>query len=331
MTPTDTTPHDPYAIPTVPAGPYPRQGFSPSRALWAACGSPAHPDAAHLPADFNGGDDRCWICAAGSGFYGAPINPVLGHRFVTWDGAKFTGQNKIKCPAGAMVCAACLWLMSRASAVPGRPAKPGQACGPNWRNFSVLFAPGEPLLIASKGEKPAIREWLRRPHRGPWFAALADSGQKHVVMWAPVNGGGEGPGRPARLLWDERLVTIPGPGDAGWGLVDDTAELLTAGGTKEEVTSGVWGHHAVTRCEALIRAYEAAHGCRRGSAWFDLAVWLAQRDEEAVAARMAEEKATRDALTASRKTTPTRPAKGAATAPGATAPTRKTRTPKASA
>lgn len=249
--------------------------ISASRLLWEACGRPQHPDARDLGVI---PDTRCWVCAADSCGRGLPIPE--------WDGANFTGQTRIRYPRGQVICECCLWVMARKSAVPGRPAKEGQECGPNWRNFSVLYRTredGKPdVLIASKGEKPAIRAWMREPRRGPWFAAMADTGQKHVVPWVPVCAGSRGV-----ALFDEVSLQLPAPADAdAWRILDDLMALLTAGATKEEVEGGAYTPGTILRCGDAVRAFERAHGHQRGGGWFAFVVFLAQRDEAAVAERM---------------------------------------------
>ncbi len=245
---------------------------SPSRLLWEACGSVPSPKASALPTDRDGDWSRCWVCAGATRGRGCAI--------ADWDGANFTGQSRVRYPRGQAICEPCLWVMARNSDVPGLTG--------NWRNYSVLYAAGEPLVIKSKGDKPAVLAWLRRAHRAPWFAALAASGQKHVVPYVPINGAGR-----AVALFDEELVALPSAPE-GWRIVDDLAALLTAGATKEEVERGEYAG-ALSRCEADVRAFERAYGHLRGSAWFALVVFLAQRDEAAVAERLVREAAERAA------------------------------------
>lgn len=240
---------------------------TPSQLLWEACGSPASHKASALPEGRDGDWTRCWVCAGETRGRGCPI--------AAWDGANFTGQTRVKCPRAQAICEACLWVMARHSPVPDKTG--------NWRNYSVLYAHGEPVTIASKGEKPTILAWLRRPHASPWFAALADTGQKHVVPYVPVNGRG-----PARALFDEVPIDLPRDPE-GWRIVDDLVALLTAGATKEEVERGDYTLSTMMRCEADVRAFEARYAHQRGSGWFAIVVFLAQRDEEAVTARMARE------------------------------------------
>ncbi len=248
---------------------------SASGLLWRACGAPSSHKASALPTDRDGDWTRCWVCAGPTDGRGCAV--------AEWDSASYTGQSRVRYPRGQAICEPCLWVMARLTPVPGLTG--------NWRNYSVLYAAGEPLTIKSKGDKPAVLAWLRRPHRGPWFAALANSGQKHVVPHVPINGAGR-----ARALFDEELIDLPSTPE-GWLIVDELAALLTAGATKEEVERGQY-RGALSRCEAQVRAFEAAHGHLRGSAWFGLVVFLAQRDEAEVAARMereAEERAAKKA------------------------------------
>ncbi len=236
--------------------------MTPSELLWRACGSPSS-HKAHGITETGEAWERCWVCAGETHGRGCPI--------AEWDGASFTGQTRVKCARSQVICEPCLWVMARHSPVPDKTG--------NWRNYSVLYADGEPITIASKGDKPAILSWLRRAHRAPWFAAIGESGQKHVVPYVPLNAGGR-----ARALFDEVLIELPRDAE-GWSIVDDLAALLTAGATKEEVERGEYAG-AWTRCEPALRAFETRYGHLRGSGWFSLVGWLSQRDEAAVEARM---------------------------------------------
>lgn len=230
-----------------------------SQTLWSRSGAPTVADAVDVPRSF------CWVCA------GTTTRGVLVER---WMGSNFVGQNRVRMPSAQHVCEACVHVMA------GRP--------PDTARMYSWLVDDRGVLRLNKGDKPRMREWLRSPKQGPWFAAIADSGKKHVIPWAPVNPAGT---RLARVMFEEMEVTIPSDEAHGWGLVDSAANLLTAGATKAEISSGVYGVGAWARCEHEIRAFETEHGARRGAAWFELAVWLAQRDEAAVAERMEREKA----------------------------------------
>lgn len=245
--------------------------MSATRLLHHHLGAPMHTDCA--PAD-----GRCWLCAA-SLTRGQPVS--------LWNGSTFTGQNRVRCPESKWVCEPCVYFCARLSPVPGRPPAPGKKLGGNYRNYSHLYdAAAEPrYLNASKGEKPVVLEFLRRPHRGVWFAAIADSGQKHVLPWTPVNPPGPG----GWVLFDETRIRLPGD-EAGWALVDELASLLTAGATKAELETGRYEARAWQLCSETLQRFEAKGGQLRGGGWFALALWLAQRDEDQVKRRMAAEK-----------------------------------------
>lgn len=207
---------------------------------------------------------RCWVCACES---------TRGMLRSKWMGASFTGQNKVRAPASNYVCESCVVVMS------GKP--------PNTERMYSHLVEGREWLRVNKGQKPAMREFLKRPHTESWLAAIADSGQKHVIPWTPVNPPSVTGGR---VLFEEMLVVLPSASE-GWDLLDDLTDLLTRGATKEETLRGEYGSGSYQRCAAAIFAFEAKRGRERGSPWFELAVWLAQRDEVAVAIRQTEEKA----------------------------------------
>lgn len=223
-------------------------------------------------------EGRCWLCGG---------EMAHGQSVDDWAGASFTGQTRVKCPGATHVCVACVFVCSRLSPVLGRPAKEGKSLGGNFRNFSHLWDESTGYANASKGEKPAIRAFLERHHAGAWFAAIADSGQKHVIPWTPVNPPGA---RRGLVLFEEQIVTLPIANAAGWTIVTRMAGLLTAGATKEEIERGDYSPRAWQLCPELIRAFEEAWSNKRHSSWFALALWLSQRDEDAVQSRLAKEK-----------------------------------------
>lgn len=221
-------------------------------------------------------EGACWVCGA---------DMIRGMSVQKWIAGNFTGSDRIRRPDATHVCESCCYVMARLSPVPGRPPKEGSECGANFRNFSHMVDDHE-YVNASKGEKPCVRRWLRGRKHGAWFAAIADSGQKHVVPFAPVNPPGAVGGI---ILFEEAVVQLPRD-DAGWRVVDELARLLTDGATKDSVTSGAYTPGEYQRCADAIFAFERSHASLRASPWFALCVWLAQRDEEAVAARMAAER-----------------------------------------
>jgi len=246
---------------------------SPSQIVHVACGATEPQDCVDAPGE-------CWLCGAAM---------QRGQRVADWAGASFTGQTRVKRPDATHVCSACVFVCSRVSAVPGRPPKEGKSLGGNFRNYSHLWDE-HGYTNASKGEKPKIREFLSRFHVGAWFAAIADSGQKHVLPWTPINPAGT---RRGVVLFDEQIVTLPQV--AGWSIVSHMTDLLTAGATKEEIERGDYSARAWQLCGDGLRSFEEHWGDKRRSAWFGLALWLSQRDEAEVQIRLQAEKATKDA------------------------------------
>ena len=172
-------------------------------------------------------------------------------------GANFVGQNRVRSPDSSLVCEACVTVMS------GKP--------PDTLRMQSHLVDDRGWNQWNKGQKLEMRAWLRGPKKGEWFAAIADSGKKHVIPWTPINGEAS---RPGRVLFEERLVTLD-----DWTLVDEMTELLTMGATKEELLSGALGARAWQLCGAQLRIFEKRRSGSRGGGWFELALWLAQRDE----------------------------------------------------
>jgi len=215
----------------------------------------------------------CWVCGSPSS-RGMPIHD--------WMGANFTGQNRVRAIDSTHVCESCVLVMA------GRP--------PNTLRMYTVLLDERGAVKLNKGQKPEIRAWLREPHAAPWFAAISDSGQKHIIPWAPINHSDTSP----LVAFEEMVVEV---GD--WTLVDRVAELLTMGATKEELATGMLGPRAWQLCGDTLHSFERDAGHLRGGGWFELALWLAQRDEEATKKRMeaegAERKRKREAANADRR------------------------------
>ena len=243
---------------------------TPPQLVWSAHGSPP----IDTCEDVTG---TCFVCCG---------HHTRGMLVSKWMGSNFTDQNRARYPSGTHVCEACVYVHSRTSPVLGRPPKDGKKYGGNFRNYCHMFD-DRGYANASKGEKPLIREFLSRQHAGDWFAAIADSGQKHVLPFTPLNG----PGRAGKVLFDEMLVRVPDD----QSLVTELTDLLTAGCTKDEARSGEYNQSSWQRCADRILQFEQSRKAERNSPWFILALWLAQRDEEKVAARLAAEKEAKNA------------------------------------
>lgn len=231
----------------------------PSEILFRLAGSPVQP----LCYDVRDGG-RCWLCGSE---VSRGVPPAM------WQGANFTDQNKARCQGATHVCEACVWACAW-SVPPGFPPPELGKKGVNLRLFSHLWAEGESpeYQALNKAQKPIIRDWLQRTHRERWFAAIADSGQKHLLPWTPLNGRTD-PG--AGVVWfEERVVAL-----GSWLLFDDMTRLLTVGVTKAELGDGRYAIRSMAEHRDNVFAFEECWGAHRGGGWWSLALWLAQREE----------------------------------------------------
>lgn len=243
--------------------------MTPSDVLYQLAGSPPQDEAAALPVG-----SRCRVCGSACG---------RGLPYVRWQGPTFTDQCKLRDWSAEHVCEPCIWAHAW-NVPPGfPPPEPGKK-GVNLRLYSHFYDE-RGYHAWNKANKREIRDWLRAPKSGKWFAAIADTGQKHVLPWTPFN---HGPHGVVRL--EEQSVRL---GD--FALVDAICGLLTAGATKEEIESGTYTERSWKLARGRLEAFEAAFGSalRRGG-WFSLALWLSQRDEEQVSERLAAERAAKE-------------------------------------
>jgi hypothetical protein len=261
---------------------------SASQLFHAAVGAPPDPEAHAVD-----GAPPCWVC-------GAPV--IRGRDREAWASESMTDQTQCRAPSSTWVCEACLYVRG---GKPGSVPAGTHTMPTTIRLLSHLYdESATPRVVhPTKANKPEILAFLRRPHAGVWFAAIADSGKKHVVSYAPTNP----PGARGRVQFEDQTVALPDA--AGWRIVDDLVALLTAGATKAEVERGDYSPRAWGLCRDRIEAFERAHGYLRGGAWFALALWLSQRDEAAVAERMSAEADARRAKAAKAAAATPRPAK----------------------
>lgn len=242
--------------------------MTPASIMHALVGSPAIDHAEDDPA-------LCWVCGV--------VQPRT-LPLKRWPASKSATQEKSKALHATRVCEPCVW--SCMWVLPPGMEKPAKGRGPNLCLYTHLYDE-RGYRYENKATKPAILSWLREPKHGAWFACIADSGKKQTVPFSQMNHAGVVAGM---VRFEDRNVRMPSSVD-GWRIVDECADLLTAGATKGEVESGEYRPGTYERCAATVRAFESEHARRaRGSAWFDLVVWLAQRDEEAVALRQKAEK-----------------------------------------
>lgn len=250
--------------------------MTPAARLHALAGSPRIDGCEDAPA-------HCVVCAAPA---------ARTHDYDSWQGSTFTDQNKLRGHGlSTRVCEPCVWAHSWVAPPDQEPNPPGKK-GLNLRLFSHLWSERDGYRSLNKGDKPAIRAWLRDRRDGEaWWCCIADTGQKHTLPWTREANSVRGPVR-----FEERDVVI-----GSWGLVDAMTAALTAGATKEEIETGRYGQRAWSIAEREVAGLEAAYASLRGGGWWALALWLSQRDEEQVAARLAAERDARAAAKAAQK------------------------------
>lgn len=220
---------------------------------------------------------RCVVCAQQS---------ARTAVYDSWQGSTFTDQNKLRGHGlSDRVCEACIWAHSWVVPPGHPPPEPGKK-GVNLRLFWHAWDAGS-YVYGNKGDKAALRDFLRGPKTGLWFCAIADSGQKHTLPWTKINHAGS---RVGVVRFEERDIVV---GD--WALVDLMTAALTAGVTKAEIETGTYGPRAWDLAEDLVRSLVERGRTEFGGSWWDLSVWLAQRDEAAVEKRLEDERAAKAA------------------------------------
>jgi len=237
--------------------------MTPASVMFGLAGSPAQEGVTNTPG-------RCAICA---------VESSRTALFDRWQGANFTDQNKIRAWGETRVCEPCIWAHGWNPPPGFPPQEPGKK-GVNLRLYSHLWGERTGYRYANKASKDVLREWIRthasyRTER--CFAAIADTGQKHVIPWTRLNLPGS---RPLVVRFEEKDVIV-----GSWALVLDLTELLTDGVTKDEIAGCDYRLLSWQQSRKAVEAFEATHGHIRGSAWWTFALWLAQRDEEEHARR----------------------------------------------
>jgi len=206
--------------------------------VWRAVGSPAVPGCVSA-------SGLCWMCAA---------RLERGIPRQKWMGANFVGQNRVRAPAAAFVCEPCVFVCA------GRPPD-------TLRMYSHFWSEPAGWSKLTRADRAKMRERILAEYDGPWFAAIAESGKKHLLPWTPINFAG------ARVIYfEERRVSMPLDARE---LLDDLARLLAAGASKAEIGRGEYTPFSWRACHDEIRAFEARWSRARHGSWFDLALWLA--------------------------------------------------------
>ena len=214
--------------------------------IWRCAGEPKL-------ADIEPADGSCWLCGGELDGCGMPYQ-----KFVK---PTFTDHDKAACPTSDYVCSACVFCADDHNQVLAdmlRKDKPQR-----MRNYSHFVVNGEWVPL-SKASKPQMIELLQHAE----LAVIADSGQKHIIFRA----------KPGMWQFEEQAL-VPD----WWGftrLFELISELYTVF-NKTEIATGNYGMPRLrTFGLSRWRGLEEQIKPYRGSPVFDLAIFLAQREED---------------------------------------------------
>lgn len=191
-------------------------------------------------------DQRCWLCGGQTDGLGVPIAKAIKPTFTNHDSARAPGSKAI--------CAGCAFCL-----------------GPReLRNYSVLATEQE----LRHPTRPEIKNLLLDPPELPFVLCIAVSGQKHLHFRAEINYSRDDfmvELEEVRVYVDRNFLPE---------LLDWIEKLYTVF-TKEEIKTG---HYSQSRIKQFgIRQFLAIEnrlGIHRGRRLFDLAVFVAQKQED---------------------------------------------------
>ena len=193
----------------------------------------------------------------------------IGQPFDDWVKPTFTDWDKLQ--PGEIICNDCLfWFDERSELLAQKVDKDKPQ---RMRNYSHFIVGGEWIPL-SKGDKARMKELLlREPF--PELAAIAESGQKHIVFRATRNPPGAKAGwvqfeEQSLFLEPEKLAV----------LLSEIEELYTTF-SKAEIESGDYASYRILKFGFdEWMALEAEIKSLRGGLLFALAIFLAQKGDE---------------------------------------------------
>lgn len=194
--------------------------------------------------------------------------PGEGQPFAKWVKPTFTDHDKLQ--PGNIVCHDCLFWFEESSQELARIA--GKDKPQRMRNYSHFIIKGQWVPL-SKGDKPRMIDLLLG-HSFPELAAIAESGQKHIVFRARRNPQGSQAGW---VQFEEQSLWVEPDDLRFWlGLVGPMLGVFS----KKEIKSGNYLPHRVLEFGFdQWQANEAKIKSQRGSLFFDLIIFLAQKKE----------------------------------------------------
>jgi CRISPR type IV-associated protein Csf1 len=201
-------------------------------------------------------DARCWLCGGETGGRGQPVKKVIKDTF--------TDRDKARWPASGSICPGCAFCLSY----------------PTLRNYSILATAGG-LRHPGRAE---IREILLDPPEPPFVLCIAVSGQKWLHFRAQAAYDRDG----YPVQFEETPVCVWRKPLADWL---EMIELLYGTFSKEEIRTGRYGQNRIKQFGlAEFQIIENLLAPHRGTRLFELAVFVAQKPEDADAKETKEEK-----------------------------------------
>ena len=201
---------------------------------------------------------KCVMCGA----------ETEGLLFTEWVKPTFTDHDKLQ--DGDVICDDCLFWFDEKS------EKLAQMVGKDkpqrMRNYSHFIVDGKWIPL-SKGDKRRMQSLLL-DEPFPELAAIAESGQKHIVFRAPRNLPN---GYAGWVQFEEQsLFVVP---DKLWKVLD-VVERLYIGFSKTEIETGKYaGYRVIKFGFERWQALDFELRQHRGSLLFQLAVFLTQKGE----------------------------------------------------
>ena len=209
---------------------------------------------------------RCWWC-------GDALSEACELDDVLTD--SFTDQDQALVRSSPWLCVACTWAMT------GRPPDTLRLWSIAWSEtprewpLNHESAPnlGTSIHLQNKADPSAFRALLRCPPSGRWMCSIADSGQIHTAPFATVN---RGAGRYSVRFERVNVVATP----EQYRTVDDSiSRLMAAGYTKQDIAEQPLPSRLIKCGLDLWRAEQEVLRPYRGSPLFDLALFLARKDQ----------------------------------------------------
>ncbi len=192
-----------------------------------------------------------------------------GAPFTDWVKDTFTDFDRLL--PGDTVCGDCLfWLDEKSTELMRRAGKDKPQ---KMRNYSHFVKGGE-WTPYSKGDKAGMRSMLLTPPF-PELAAIADSGQKHIVFKARRNAPGQSAGW---VLLEEMPIWVEP--DRLRGMLTLLDEMLSVFSKGEIADISYYPYRILQYGMGKWLASEAQVSLWRGSALFALALFLAHGEKD---------------------------------------------------